>query len=569
MRTFLPALLAGSICAAGLLGGSGCITRDITAENPTPSRQQNLDQPISSNRDVDILFVVDNSDSMADKQDTLLANFPLFIQVLQNIPGGLPNVHIGVTSSDVGIEPFEIDGPGGCHGNGDNGLLQNTPRGGCLPPTGGARYIEDIGLPDGTRQQNYTGALEDVFTCIARLGTNGCGFEGHLEGMKRALDGTNPENAGFLRDDAYLAIVIMGDEDDCSARDTTVFNPDQSAMTISELGPFASYRCTEFGVTCDGLSVLPRTAGDYQSCAPRGDSYLWHPDHYVDFIKSLKADPSQIVVAVIGGNPTPFGVFLDPSNDGAPTLKHSCMATIDGNLNVADPGVRFRSFVEGFTPQSQFVSICQPDFSQAMTDIAKLVSVAFLGSPCLDGDTVDLTDLDPSEPGLQIDCSVSDVQEEGTPAQTAQVIPRCTMTDPMTPDPNQATYPCWWIEINATTCPANQSPENVELHVERNNIAARRTDHISSPLASAIRISPWPKTTCRFPSPKRSMRSWPSSCATSPRTPCFRAVPYGDEKCDNCLYYMSPDQKLSYCWHPKLRILVGGEWWCQWWEKQE
>ena len=21
-----------------------------------------------------------------------------------------------------------------------------------------------------------------------------------------------------------------------------------------------------------------------------------------------------------------------------------------------------------------------------------------------------------------------------------------------------------------------------------------------------------------------------------------------------------------YCWHPKLRILVGAQWWCQWWE---
>jgi hypothetical protein len=23
---------------------------------------------------------------------------------------------------------------------------------------------------------------------------------------------------------------------------------------------------------------------------------------------------------------------------------------------------------------------------------------------------------------------------------------------------------------------------------------------------------------------------------------------------------------ISYCWHPKLRILVGSEWWCQWWD---
>ena len=46
----------------------------------------------------------------------------------------------------------------------------------------------------------------------------------------------------------------------------------------------------------------------------------------------------------------------------------------------------------------------------------------------------------------------------------------------------------------------------------------------------------------------------------------LRAVPKGDERCGNCLYYLNPDDELSYCWHPKLRILVGGVWWCQWWE---
>ena len=49
----------------------------------------------------------------------------------------------------------------------------------------------------------------------------------------------------------------------------------------------------------------------------------------------------------------------------------------------------------------------------------------------------------------------------------------------------------------------------------------------------------------------------------------LRAVPNGDEHCASCLYYLNPDDELSYCWHPKLRILVGGVWWCQWWEKIE
>jgi hypothetical protein len=47
----------------------------------------------------------------------------------------------------------------------------------------------------------------------------------------------------------------------------------------------------------------------------------------------------------------------------------------------------------------------------------------------------------------------------------------------------------------------------------------------------------------------------------------LRAVPNGEERCANCLYYLNPDDELSYCWHPKLRVLVGATWWCQWWER--
>jgi len=37
----------------------------------------------------------------------------------------------------------------------------------------------------------------------------------------------------------------------------------------------------------------------------------------------------------------------------------------------------------------------------------------------------------------------------------------------------------------------------------------------------------------------------------------LKGVPSGEEKCENCLYYLEPTAHISYCWHPKLRILVG------------
>lgn len=46
----------------------------------------------------------------------------------------------------------------------------------------------------------------------------------------------------------------------------------------------------------------------------------------------------------------------------------------------------------------------------------------------------------------------------------------------------------------------------------------------------------------------------------------LKGKPSGDEQCGNCRYFLEPTSDISYCWHPKLRILVGSPWWCQWWE---
>jgi hypothetical protein len=46
----------------------------------------------------------------------------------------------------------------------------------------------------------------------------------------------------------------------------------------------------------------------------------------------------------------------------------------------------------------------------------------------------------------------------------------------------------------------------------------------------------------------------------------LKGKPMGSEQCNNCLYYLDTDADISYCWHQTLRILVGADWWCQWWE---
>ena len=120
-----PCVPGGDACPEGqacdivelvcLPSGEACTER--------PCEETVLDIPAILNRDLDVLFVVDNSGGMWEQQLSMAANFPRFIDVLETLPGGLPNLNIGVVSTDVGAGPYGI---AGCSVLGDNGVLQAT-----------------------------------------------------------------------------------------------------------------------------------------------------------------------------------------------------------------------------------------------------------------------------------------------------------------------------------------------------------------------------------------------------------------------------------------------------------
>lgn len=53
------------------------------------------------------------------------------------------------------------------------------------------------------------------------------------------------------------------------------------------------------------------------------------------------------------------------------------------------------------------------------------------------------------------------------------------------------------------------------------------------------------------------------------RISALRTSPIDDDRCATCLYYLDLGQGPAYCWHEKLQILVGPEWWCHFWEMSE
>ncbi len=373
---------------------------------------------------LDILFMIDNSSSMTEIQQKLLTQDPSFMTVLQNLPNGLPNIHVAVVSSDMGA-PGDSSSSIMCTTAGDNGVFQSTPRGTCTNTTlaSGATFISNVG-----GVANYTGNLTDVFGCIAQLGQYGCGFEHQLASVARALgaDGSPPPsaNVGFLRANAELAIVLLTNEDDCSAPPgTTLYSLNGAQQNVANpLGPIANYRCNQFGHLCmDPASASPtaliapplKPPGDAQgtTTAPTlnltncesndsGTGMLTSVAALVAGIKALKADPdNQIVVGAISPPATPYTVAWLPESGGQntqpgelwPLIEHSCGAPGGDDVNplatqliddgsFGDPGVRIAQWVHAFGSNGVVTSICDADYSVSFQTIADKIGMHLYGT---------------------------------------------------------------------------------------------------------------------------------------------------------------------------------------------
>ena len=356
----------------------------------TPERRVRRDVPAASNRNVDLLFLIDDSSSMRLSQDNLMRNFPRSMNALENLPGGLPNVHIAVISSDMGAGDGSV---AGCdtHRRQERDLPVQRRAAPARRPTcsAGATYISNIG---GVR--NYTGNLADVFTCIAALGESGCGFEHQFAAITRALgaDGqaAPAENQGFLRPDAYLAIVMITERGRllrgarrAALRHRLEHQHRVAARAAGEL-PLQRVRPP----VCDGAAPPSRNA-------PNNDvndtvSYAeLHVQRRGRLPRSTVADTasadqgaqgrptSQIMVAAITGAPSPYVVRLEGAEHRGhvvrrrvcpwPVIAHACTAA-DGSF--ADPAVRINELVQPVRRQRPTLSICDDDFSPALSNIA-------------------------------------------------------------------------------------------------------------------------------------------------------------------------------------------------------
>lgn len=471
----------------------GCFDAPVASPKTTVTQVVPINVPQTKENKVDVLFMVDNSPSMDAMQSQLRAHFKDFLQVFQDLAtkGIYADLHIGVITSDYGAGRGAQNS--GCDPSpgGQRGLLQAlgaAAQPGCQAPAG-SPYISYAFGPSGPTSNLPAGQdLATTFTCMASVGLAGCGFEHQLESTYAALRNTK-ENAGFLRDDAFLAVVFVTNEDDGSAPpDTHIYDGTTSPL----LGAFTTFRQTRWAVACGGALPPYGASAPLMSCASAPaalqaqalmslspDDANYDLQRYITFFTApqaqggIKDDPAHEVVLVgLTGPSTPFQILLAQTGSGngkAPSpsyvpcspisdqcivaLQHSCQNHTDPAF-FADPGVRMNAVINA-APLHEIDSICGDDLDQAPDYTAVMIKVANLIKDHIGDGCIPAPLTDPNNP----DCTVEDVTPTASGDQETE-IPRC--------DQANGAYPCWKVEMKSDC--AGLSPAGVGITIERNGM---------------------------------------------------------------------------------------------------
>jgi len=250
-------------------------------------------------------------------------------------------------------------------GSGGAYCLIDEPFSGCIPRPDTAacpdaetlrqRLIAETGTVPFVTGEN----ARELFKCAAVVGVAQDSSTWQEQGINSALlaldrHGPNAEQAhAFLRDDAWLVVVFVSDEEDCSTAPGQTISLEQSQ------------RCS-----CYPQKMLPVT-------------------NAVNKLKGLKADPSRVLVAGIVGT-------ADSDEDAAAFLDWRCSVTgpvtpftCQSLGGTAELGNRYIGLIDGFGPNGILASVCgHGGFGPALEQIATRI-VSVISNICLPADVLD------------------------------------------------------------------------------------------------------------------------------------------------------------------------------------
>lgn len=360
------------------------VQRQVPALAPTPA---------------DILFVVDNSGSMADEQENLARSFGAFVDNLSQTNG---DYQLAVVTTDQGAQRNQCRADTECGGlvdvrfsEGPFRYRQSTDASGCTTLTTEHGCFRG---PDGIIAINPDADRESViaqFRDAVRVGSCGTGAEQGLLAMQRAVERANGGcNQGFLRPEANLVVVLVSDEPDGSRVDGRTFDDFLEALRQAK-GDLSQVRVAAIVGAVDGepADCRPDSNGAPTTDCGRRVCSAPPPNGSLDPCNNNGDCPSGETCApvVVDGrerrvcfNPAAEWVLRDPDSC------RDCSFYQVEDCCGAQPGFGYVEFAQSFGAQARGESgladcrvqegrrtfcivdaICQADFSQTLGTIAR------------------------------------------------------------------------------------------------------------------------------------------------------------------------------------------------------
>lgn len=177
---------------------------------------------------IDILWVIDDSGSMQSSQNNLVANFQSFITKFQTKNY---DFHMAVQSTGAWQALFQGNPANSSYGKLKDGAGSNHS----------GIFVMDKNTPN----------LSNVFVTNASLGINGTGDERAFQSFEATLNSSL--NPTFRRPDAFLAIIILSDEDDFSSTRSSSANDNYNNQYLRPVSYFKTYLDNKVGA--DNYSV--------------------------------------------------------------------------------------------------------------------------------------------------------------------------------------------------------------------------------------------------------------------------------------------------------------------------
>lgn len=392
---------------------------------------------------VDILMAVDSTGALEPLQDQMTTGMLALINTLTLPPGPtvdpdwdyppISNVRFAVVTSDMGLqwgEEFDEVGnkvggntggnateiPGCGNDTGQNGtfagpmvttievksnVLRCEEGGGqcpeafgcednrCVAPNG----IGTVNCPvDSPGYQETTGlapnpVLATQAACLVLQGDDGCRVGQPLEALARGLENDAASDSGFLVRSHLLALLVVSEEDDCSIRDSGLF--DTPEWTSGTVGPQTACSFPPE----NEVFLFPSDSSDVAAIVrAQGTSAPSLRTYHDRFIELKGGDPEAVLFGAVVGVP-------NQAVDGQPDLTcqadgvglaangcldhpdmaqvdHACVLTDDTGVEsvIAVLGRRFVKTAQTFGANGYVTSICNEDWTPAMRSFAAMIA---------------------------------------------------------------------------------------------------------------------------------------------------------------------------------------------------